>query len=106
EAVFDLRGWSYARERKTLTGSNRVTASATLKNRSKVAASDVSITLNLATGLGEKVAGPLTQKAGTFKPGESKTVTFVAEFVPVFQSYSITIQFNGNAKEEWYGSSD
>jgi hypothetical protein len=106
ESVFDLRGWAYARERKTLTGSNRVTAAVTLKNSSKLPASDVTLTLNLATGAGEKVAAPLTQKVGSVKPNESKAVTFSAEFVPVFQSYTISIQFNGGAKEEWYGNSD
>ena len=106
QSVFKLSAWSYGRERKTITGSNRVTASVTVKNVSKAATSDVSAILTYTTGLGEICAGPLTQKAGALKPGESKTLTFVAELVPAFQSYTIAVKYNGSKKEDWFGNSD
>src|ERR1043165_9902291 len=59
EPVFDLRGGPYARERRRLTRCDRVRAAVTLKNSLKLPDSDVTLTLNLATGAGEKVASPL-----------------------------------------------
>ncbi|HLX60946.1 MAG TPA: FxLYD domain-containing protein [Planctomycetota bacterium] len=106
EDTFKLSGWTVARERKTVTGSNRVTASVNVKNVSKAPVSDVSVTLTYATGLGEKVFEPITQKIGALKAGESAKVTFVAELVPVFQSYTIAINYNGTKKEDWFGNSD
>ena len=106
ETTFKISDWTYGRERKTITGSNRVTASITVKNATKTVLADVGATLTYTTGLGEKVAGPLHQKAGALKPGESKTLTFVAQLVPAFQGYTISMQFNGNKEEEWFGNSD
>ena len=105
-SVFKLSGWTYGRERKTITGSNRVTASVTVKNATKAGLSNVVATLTYTTGLGEKIAGPLVQNGGALKAGESKTLTFVAELVPAFQSYTISMQYNGGKKEEWFGNSD
>jgi hypothetical protein len=104
--VFKLSGWTYGRERKTITGSNRVTASITVKNATKSGVSDVVASLTYTTGLGEKIAGPLVQKINSLKSGESKTLTFVAELVPAFQGYTISMQYNGGKKEEWFGNSD
>lgn len=106
EATFRLSGWTYGRERKTLTGSNRVTGNLNIKNASKAPVTDVTVTITYTTGLGEAVVAPIVQKAGTLKPGDSKPLTFVAEFVPVFQSYTIAIQYNGSKKEEWFANSD
>lgn len=106
ETTFKLSDWTYGRERKTITGSNRVTASVTIKNATKAVLADVGATLTYTTGLGEKVGGPLHQKAGALKPGESKTLTFVAQQIPAFQGYTISMQFNGNKSEEWFGNSD
>lgn len=106
DTVFKLSDWSYGRERKTLTGSNRVTGTLKLRNASKTSVSDVSVTLIYATGLGEKVAGPVVQKIGALKSGETKTLNFVSEFVPAFESYSFSIAYNGGKKEDWFGNSD
>ena len=106
DTVFKLSDWSYGRERKTLTGSNRVTGTLKLRNASKGGISDVSVTLIYSTGLGEKVAGPVVQKIGALKSGETKTLNFVSEFVPAFESYSISIAYNGGKKEDWFGNSD
>ena len=106
EDVFKLSGWTVARERKTVTGSNRVTANVNIKNASNAPVSDVSLTLTYASGLGEKVFEPITQKVGALKAGETAKVAFVAEFVPIFQSYTIAIRYNGNKKEDWFGNSD
>ena len=100
-----LDGWTYSRERKTLTGSNRVTARLALRNVSAEALEDVRVELTLFSGLGEKVAGPLTQKLGAVKPKESKPLQFVAEFVPIFGAYQVQISYR-DGKETWHSSSD
>ena len=106
ETIFKLSAWSYGRERKTITSSNRVTATVTVKNVSKMPVADVSATLVYMTGLGEKIAGPVTQKVGALKANESKVVNLVCDFVPAFQSYSIVLQYDGKKNEEWFGNSD
>lgn len=106
EAVFRVSNWQYGRERKTVTGSNRVTGEFNLKNATKSPVTDLIVTVNYTTGLGESVIAPIVQKVGTLKAGESKPMKFVQEFVPIFQSYSIIMKFNGGKSEEWYSSSD
>ena len=106
EAVFRVSNWQYGRERKTVTGSNRVTGEFNLKNATKAPVTDLIVTVNYTTGLGESVIAPIVQKVGTLKAGESKPMKFVQEFVPIFQSYSIIMKFNGGKSEEWYSSSD
>lgn len=101
-----ISGWSYDRARKTVTGSNRVNAFFTIKNVSDASVDDINLTLNFATGLGEKAARPLTQKAGTLKVGESKKITITSEFIPIFSAYTIVVEHAGGKKEEWYANSD
>jgi hypothetical protein len=101
-----VSGWSYDRARKTVTGSNRVNAYFTIKNVSDAKVDELNLTLNYATGLGEKAARPLTQKAGTLKAGESKKITITSEFIPIFSAYTIVVEYSGGKKEEWYANSD
>lgn len=100
-----LDGWSYSRERKTVTGSNRVTARLTLKNVSEANLDGVTVAITYHSGLGEKVGGPLTQSLGTVKPKESKQIQVAGEFIPVFGSYQVLVTYNGG-KEEWFCNSD
>src|SRR5437879_1085538 len=65
ETIFKLSGWSYGRERKTITSSNRVTATVTVRNISKAPVMNVVATVVYMTGSGEKIAGPVTQKLGS-----------------------------------------
>ncbi|MCY3020356.1 MAG: hypothetical protein NTW87_15160 [Planctomycetota bacterium] len=98
-------GWSYSRERKTITSSNRVTVTFTLKNVSKAPISDIAVTVSFNTGLGEKAATPITKKIGQIKAGDTEKVTAVGDFVPAFSAYGIVVQYGGT-REEWFSSSD
>lgn len=100
-----LDGWTYSRERKTLTGSNRVTARLALKNVSAEALEDVRVELTLFSGLGEKVAGPLNQKLGAVKPKESKQIQVSGEFIPIFGAYQVLVSYR-DGKERWHSNSD
>ena len=100
-----LDAWSYSRERKTVTGSNRVTARLTLKNVTDQNLDHVTVAITLLSGLGEKIASPLIQQLGTVKPKETKQVQAVAEFIPTFGSYAVLVTYKGG-KEEWACSSD
>ena len=103
-----LSDWTYGRERKTITGSNRVTANITAKNVSSETLNDIKLSLNYFSGLGEKVSDKtVVGSVGSLKPGESKKVTLVAEFIPVFHSYTINVEYSGGAKKEaWRSNSD
>jgi hypothetical protein len=101
-----LSGWSYGRERKTITGSNRVTATLTMKNSSAADIKNIVLTVNYNTGMGETAAAPVRKKAGDLKAGESRKTDIVAEFIPAFESYEITVEYDGGGKEQWYGNSD
>ncbi|MBI3832348.1 MAG: hypothetical protein HY291_22685 [Planctomycetes bacterium] len=100
-----LDAWSYSRERKTVTGSNRVTARVMLKNISEANLDGVTVAISFHSGLGEKVGGPLTQSLGTVKPKESKQIQVAGEFIPVFGSYQVLVTYSGG-KEEWSCNSD
>jgi len=102
-----LSEWSYGRERKTITGSNRVSATITVKNSSAETINDIKLTLNYFSGLGEKVTDKsIIATPGSIKAGESKKVALVAEFIPVFHAYTITVEHSGSKKEEWRANSD
>lgn len=101
-----LSGWSYGRERKTITGSNRVTATLTMKNTSAADIKNIVLTVNYATGMGDTAAAPVKKKAGDLKAGESRKTDVVAEFIPAFESYEITVEYDGGGKEQWFGNSD
>lgn len=100
-----LSGWSYSRERKTITGSNRITGNLTLKNTSGGALADVKVTLVFTTGMGEKLGQPISKAVGALKAGETQKVTLVEQQIPVFGGYEVTVEFNGG-KEEWFANSD
>ena len=101
-----LDAWSYARERKTKTGSNRVTARFTVKNVTNKNLDDVSASLVFLSGTGEKVWDKsLTMKFGAIKPGETKQFEAWGEFIPVFGGYEIAITYSGG-KEKWLSPSD
>ena len=108
----EVSGWSYSRERKTITSSNRVTVSFSLKNATKTALNDISATVLFTTGTGEKAAKPLTKKIGSLKPGETQKVTATGEFVPAFSGYDVVVQYvvaqasRLQVKEEWFSSTD
>ncbi|MCW8132216.1 MAG: hypothetical protein KIS92_17850 [Planctomycetota bacterium] len=100
-----LDGWSYSRERKTITGSNKVTARLTLKNVSEADLANVGVSVTFHSGLGENVGGPLTQSLGTVKPKESKQIQVAGEFIPVFGGYEVVVTYGGG-KEIWQCNSD
>ena len=100
-----ISGWSYGRERKTITGANRVTASFKIKNVGESTLENLNVTLTYKTGLGENVANALVQNVGSIKAGETRSVTVVGEFIPVFSSYELLVEFNGS-KEKWFSNSD
>ena len=104
-AKIEVSGWQYARERKTVTSSNRVTATFALKNTTDAAIRDINVTLTYATGLGETVIAPISQAVGTLNKGETRKLTMVGDFVPAFQSYTILVKYAGG-KDEWYSNSD
>jgi len=97
--------WKYGRERKTVTGSNRVTANFNLKNNSAAALEDVEIELTYFSGIGEKVFDPIKQTVGTLKSGEGKVVAVAKEFVPIFSAYQIVVTYKGG-REVWWSNSD
>jgi|GEM_PF-1816278 len=99
-------GWSYGRERKTITSSNRVTGSLQIKNVSAKDLSDISISISYTTGLGEKIGEPITKQIGALKAGASQKVNIVGDFIPVFTGYEMTVQYDGKKKEEWLSTSD
>lgn len=100
-------GWSYGRERKTITSSNRVTANFTIKNVSAVNLNDVAITLTYNAGLGDKIdKQPPQKKIGSLKAGESQKVQIVGDFIPAFGGYDIVVEYNGKKKEEWNSTQD
>jgi len=101
----EVSGWSYSRERKTLTSSNRVTMNFSLKNTTKTTLNDVSATVMFTTGTGEKAAKPVARKIGALRPGEAQKFTASGDFVPAFSAYDIVVQYGGG-KEEWFSSSD
>jgi hypothetical protein len=98
--------WSYGRERKTITSSNRVTANFMIKNVTQANLADVSLTLTYSSGTGEKVANPIVKKVGALKAGESQKIAMVGDFIPVFGAYEIVVEYAPSKKEEWYASSD
>ena len=98
-------GWSYSRERKTITGSNRVTANFNLKNVSEVALDEVKLALTYYTGMGEVVSGPFKRDVGTLKAGEVRKLAIAGEFIPIFNAYTIVLEYKGG-KEEWRANSD
>ncbi|HYG76149.1 MAG TPA: hypothetical protein VEK08_14185 [Planctomycetota bacterium] len=99
--------WSYGRERKTITSSNRVTANFMIKNVSQENLNDVTLTITYMEGLGNKLEKqPPAQKIALLKAGEAKKIQMVGDFIPIFGSYDITVQYNGNKKEEWNSTSD
>lgn len=100
-----LDGWTYSRERKTITGSNRVTALFKVKNITSQNLDGVTVAVTYQSGLGEKVGGPLSQNLGSLKAGETKQAQLAAEFIPTFGSYQILVTYAGG-KEEWIGPSD
>ncbi|MGD0088727.1 MAG: hypothetical protein ABSE73_02300 [Planctomycetota bacterium] len=102
----EVSGWSYSRERKTITSSNRVTVNFSLKNVSKTVLNDVAATITFTTGTGEKAATPLTKNIGSLKPGETQKAAATGDFVPAFSAYGLVVQYGSGAKEEWFGSSD
>ena len=101
----NVSGWSYGRERKTLNSSNRVTANFTMKNVSKDTLKAVVVTLTYMSGLGEKATGPMKQIVGVLKPDESRKIAIVGDFIPVFGSYEILVEYDGK-RELWFASSD
>jgi hypothetical protein len=99
--------WSYGRERKTITSSNRVTANFMIKNVTKENLNDVTLTLTYNAGLGEKIdKQPPQKKIGPLKAGEAQKVQIVGDFIPVFGGYDIVVEYNGNKKEEWNSTQD
>lgn len=102
-----VSGWSYGRERKTITSSNRVTATLTVKNVSGQAIDGIAVALNYFSGLGEKVIDKSPrQTVGSLKAGESKKINVVGDFIPIFKSYTLTVEYGGGKKEEWRSNSD
>src|SRR5476649_1443508 len=65
-----LSDWTYSRQRKTVTSSNRVTANVCVKNTAKEDLKDVTLTLRFTTAAGEKAAEPATKKIGDLKAGQ------------------------------------
>jgi hypothetical protein len=100
-----MDGWTYSRERKTITTSNRVTINFTVKNVSGGDLENVQVQVTLFSGLGEKVAGPLSQTLGTLKPKQAAPVQVVGGMVPIFGAYEIAVTFKGG-KEVWSSNSD
>lgn len=100
-----IDGWTYSRERKTITGSNRVTALFKVKNITGQNLDNVVVAVTYQSGLGEKVGGPLSQQLGALKAGETKQAQLSGEFIPTFGSYQILVTYAGG-KEEWIGPSD
>jgi hypothetical protein len=101
-----LSDWSYSRQRKTITSSNRVTGNFCVKNTGKDDLKDVTLTLRFATAAGEKAAEPATKKVGDVKAGQIVKTELVADFVPAFEAYEVTVSYAGGGKEPWYSSSD
>jgi len=100
-------GWSYGRERKTVTSSNRVTANFMIKNVSTENLNDVTITLTYNAGIGDKIdKQPPQKKVGPLKAGEAQKVQIVGDFIPVFGGYDIVVEYNGTKKEEWNSTQD
>lgn len=100
-----LDGWSYSRERKTITGSNRVICHLSVKNVTEEPLNDVRVGILLLTSMGETVFGPVGQVLGTIKPGETKQVQTSNEFVAVFQAYQVKVTYAGG-EELWHCASD
>src|SRR5438874_12798957 len=72
--------WSYGRERKTITSSNRVTANFMIKNVSTENLNDVTLTLTYNAGLGDKIdKQPPQKKIGALKAGEMQKVAIVGD---------------------------
>ena len=101
-----LSDWSYSRQRKTITSSNRVTGNLCVKNTAKDDLKDVTLTLRFSTASGEKAAEPATKKVGDVKAGQTVKTEVVADFVPAFEAYEITVTYAGGGKEPWFSSSD
>jgi len=99
--------WSYGRERKTVTSSNRVTANFMIKNISEQVLKDVRITLLYREGLGTVLdKQPPVKEIGVLKAGESQKVSIVGDFIPIFGGYEMAVAYAGNKKEEWLSTSD
>jgi hypothetical protein len=103
-----VTGWSYGRERKTITSSNRVTANFNLKNVSQSDIKDVLLTLSYFTPMGEKVnEKPITATVDAIKAGESRAIKMVGDFIPIFAAYGIEVKYAGSSQPElWRCSSD
>jgi len=104
-----LSDWSYGRIRKTVTSSNRVIANMTAKNTCGAPIRNVNIVIQYTVASGEKAAEPVKKLLGDFKPGESRKLEVIGDFIPAFESYDITVTYDGISgagKEQWYSSSD
>jgi len=100
-----IDGWTYSRERKAINTSNKVTINFTVKNTSGANLENVQVQVTLFSGLGEKVAGPLSQTLGSLRPKQAAPVQVVGGMVPVFGAYEIAVAFKGG-KEVWSSNSD
>lgn len=105
-ANFHLYSWQYSRERKTITGSNRVTGELMFKNLTGKDLADINLSITYKSGLGEPATDAVKQKITAIKADEAQKVKFVAEFIPIFSGYDIEIEYAGGKKEIWFANSD
>jgi hypothetical protein len=100
EFKMSVSGWSFTRERKTINSSNRVTATFTVKNVTKATVEELKFTAILQTGTGEVVGTLGRKEVDPLKPGDSRRVTMVGDFIPIFSSYRVLVEYKGG-REEW-----
>ncbi|GMV82839.1 MAG: hypothetical protein AMXMBFR7_40230 [Planctomycetota bacterium] len=100
-----LDAWSYSRERKTITGSNRVTCRFTVKNISEKPLDGVHAMITFHDSMGQQVGQPVQQELGRIPPKETKQFQAFGEFIPIFNSYQIHLRHR-DGKELWHCPSD
>lgn len=113
EAEYRIRveNWNYSRERKTITGSNRVTLMFTLANRGKEALANVRVEIELLSELGQPIGQRFVENAGGLAVGATQQIKQVQQFVPAFGSYRIEAVYRSpdasdggkEIRERWRG---
>lgn len=101
--------WYYARERKTITGSNRVHLAVHLTNRAKKRLSGVQVNIEPLSELGQPLGLSFRKIVGPLAPGASVPVRFTREWVPVFGAYRVNVRYRvpgekEEVRETWRGT--